>query len=130
MRRKFVKSSDLPTSPAYRKIDTWLSVNRSFYFRFRTWLYEASYSPNAINSYGVVVRLIFSLITKTYLEMDPETDLNSIHAYVDEHYGSKWTRREYHRAIRKFKQFLYICLHRQPRPVAGAASPSTAPISA
>ena len=106
----------LSRSPKYRKIEQWPAMNPSCYQRFRTWLAESGYGASVMNEYSVVARLIFSLIDKPYLQIDPEADLDRVHTYIDEHYDRALTRRGYHKAVRKFKQFLYRCLQRQPHP--------------
>ena len=99
------RHSHLSKSPEYRKIEQWPTINQSCYQRFRTWLSESGYGSSVMNEYSVVARLIFSLIDKPYLQIDPEADLNRVHTYIDEHYDRALTRRGYHKVVRKFKQF-------------------------
>jgi site-specific recombinase XerD len=106
-----------PADPAIKRLSEWLPANRTLYTRFRKWLRDGGYGDSALSTYGCAARLALGWLNKPYWEIDPETDIDRVRAYIAERYASASTRREYDKGLKKLAQYLHIRRHRSaPQP--------------
>jgi integrase len=118
-RRPFIHRPAFPLTPAFRPVDDWLPVNQGFYANFRNWLHQSGYGPSALNIYGLAARLLFSLHSKPYWQLDPDADVQQVRDYVTAHYPSVGTRASYFKGLAKFEQYLRRRCHKpaSERPI-------------
>jgi integrase len=118
--RPHLQKPVLPLTPAHKPLQAWVSVNRSVYATFRTWLHQNGCDPVTANRVGVAARLVFSLLEKPYRQLDPPVDLKRVRDYVCAQFRGVETRQAYFEGLAQFEAYLQErhVLERPPRRAA------------
>jgi site-specific recombinase XerD len=103
-----------PTDPAVTRFGAWPPVNQTFYQGFRRWLQDGGYGDSSLHTYGCAARLALGWLNVPYWEIDPQTDLDRVRAYISERYTSESTRHEYDKGLKKLAEYLSVVSHKSP----------------
>lgn len=115
--RKFERLVDIPPAdPAIRRFGEWLPVNQDFYQGFRGWLKASSYSPSAINLYGVAARQAIGFIDKPYWQIDPKADVECFWNHLQTRPIQVSTLDGYRKGLAKLAEYLRFRCYKSPAP--------------
>lgn len=114
--RRFHFKNSQPADSTIKAFKQWLPANRQFYADFRHWLKNGGYGQATLSQYGAAVRLALGLLDKPYQQIDPETDLNQVRAYLTRSYPKASTQGSYQRGLVKLAQYLRHRCHYQALP--------------
>lgn len=105
----------LPKDPAVRRFGEWSFANQGFFAEFRRWLKASGYSDSALHIYSVAARQAIGFLDKPYWTIDPEGDIDQVSAHLHTRQLTEHTVSEYHKGLKKFREYLYLRL-RKPAP--------------
>lgn len=106
-----------PKDPAITPFAAWPIPNHSFQHSFYQWLKSGGYGPSTLNTYSVVARLTLGYLNKPHWTIDPEADIELVRGYIEQHYASRSTRREYDKGLRKLTEYLYLRQNKAASPL-------------
>lgn len=105
-----------PKDPAITPYAEWPIPNCSFHHSFYRWLKSGGYTGSALSTYSVAARLALGYLNKLHWTIDPEADLERVRRYMEQHYASSSTCREYNKGLRKLAEYLYLRQNKAARP--------------
>jgi integrase len=105
-----------PIDPNVTPISHWPPANRGCYHSFREWLKTTGFSDVTVMTYAIGARFVLGFLNKPYWVIDPDEDIAVVWDYLQRTYRDQPRLAHYHKGMRKFAQYLYLCQNRPQKP--------------